>query len=212
MPQERTDPTQSVWVPVQYWEALAEREPEEICRNALVKIHPPRGLVVPFLNETYLVDGDGRCISKGLISGWERVDQPLLELILLVYILGAKDEPLKREMITAQQLRDGHFFQGPHELDTKSLLVRWGRDPSGFRKAAAALGGAPIDAAEAAFRIQALPRVPIYYLLWEGDEEFEPRLSILFDRSVELHLPADAIWGLVQLVSAAMIRSSFSSP
>ena len=40
-----------------------------------------------------------------------------------------------------------------------------------------------------------------HYLLWRGDEEFEPQLSVLFDRSIEDPLAADAIWGLVNLVS-----------
>jgi len=47
----------------------------------------------------------------------------------------------------------------------------------------------------------------LYYLLWEGDEEFEPRISVLFDRSIESHLSADAIWGLVALVSEALLNT-----
>ena len=117
------------------------------------------------------------------------VVDPLLELILLVYLLNAKDEALAQEMITVQQLKDAHFFQGPHDLHTRPLIERYGRDRKAFRDAAASLGGVAIDAGDAGFRIQALPRVPLYYLLWEGDDEFEPRLSVLFDRSIEKHLP-----------------------
>jgi hypothetical protein len=207
MPQGRSPVAQAFQVPVQYWEDLLQRDMDVICRNAIAEFRPVRGLVIPFLNETYLVDGEERCLKRPGRGGWETVDHPLLALILLVYILGAKDVSLKNEMITVQQLKDGHFFQGPHELNTRPLLMRYGRDAEGFRRAAAALGGASIDAADAAFRIQALPRVPLYYLLWEGDEEFGPRLSILFDRSVEMHLSADGIWGLVQLVSTALVQS-----
>jgi hypothetical protein len=35
----------------------------------------------------------------------------------------------------------------------------------------------------------------------------EPRISVLFDLSVESHLSADAIWGLVALVSDALLKS-----
>lgn len=210
MVQGKTPVVQEVQVPVRYWEDLAQGNLEEMRRNAVAEIRPERGLVIPFLNETYLVDGEERCVKKPGESGWEKVSHPLLELILLVYILGAKDADLGDEMVTAQQLKDGHFFQGPHELNTKPLLSRYGRNLRGFRTAAEALGGVAIDAADAAYKMQALPRVPLYYLLWEGDEEFEPRISILFDRSVEKHLPADAIWGLVQLVSTALVK--FSEP
>ena len=76
-----------------------------------------------------------------------------------------------------------------------------GSDQFGFKAVARRLGATPLDMADAAFRLLPLPKVPLYYLLWEGDEEFRPNLKILFDRSVEKHLSADAIWGLVNLVS-----------
>jgi len=205
MEKGKTPVGQSVQVPVQYWEDLLQRDMKEICRSAVVEFRPPSGLVVPFLDEAYLVDGDERSVKKPAEAGWHKVDHPLLELILLVYLLGAKDADLANEMVTARQLKEGHFFRGPHELNTTPLLTRYGRNLNGFRRAAESLGGASIDAADAAFRIQALPRIPLYYLLWEGDEEFDPRVSILFDRSVEKHLPADAIWGLVQLVTTALV-------
>lgn len=46
----------------------------------------------------------------------------------------------------------------------------------------------------------------MYYILWRGDGEFKPRLSVLFDKSIEKHLAADAIWGTVNLVSNALVK------
>ena len=59
--------------------------------------------------------------------------------------------------------------------------------------------------ADAAFRLKPFPRIDLYYLLWEGDAEYPPRVSVLFDRSIENILPADAIWGLVNRVSTALL-------
>ena len=42
-------------------------------------------------------------------------------------------------------------------------------------------------------------------LVLEGDEEFPPRMSVLFERSIEETLAADAIWGLVNRVSTALL-------
>jgi hypothetical protein len=50
------------------------------------------------------------------------------------------------------------------------------------------------------------PKIPLYYVLWAGDEEFEASLSILFDKSIERHLSADAIWGVVAWVSDALVN------
>jgi hypothetical protein len=87
------------------------------------------------------------------------------------------------------------------------VLHRFGRDLKGFRKAAEFLGGEGQTLADAAYRIPVFPKIPLCYLLWEGDAEFEPRISVLFDRSIESHLSADAIWGLVALVSDALLKA-----
>ena len=59
-----------------------------------------------------------------------------------------------------------------------------------------------MDMADAAVQLLPFPRVPLYFLLWRGDEEFRPRLQVLFDRSIENTLSADAIWALVNRVAA----------
>jgi hypothetical protein len=207
VPHAKTPLGQAVQIPTRYWEDLAARDIREVCRNALAEAHPPEGLLLHFLNEPFLVDVRERCVKRAKGGAWEKTGQDLLELIMLVYLLGVKDEPLAQEMITVQELKDAHFFQGPHELHLDPVLQRYGRNREGFKEAARSLGADPLDLADAAFRIQAFPRVPVYYLLWEGDEEFEPRLSVLFDRSVERHLSADGIWGLVHLVTLSLVRA-----
>jgi hypothetical protein len=41
-------------------------------------------------------------------------------------------------------------------------------------------------------------------VLWKADEEFPPRLSVVFDASVDQHLPLDAIYGLVTEICRRM--------
>jgi hypothetical protein len=139
---------------------------------------------------------------------WARFQKPLLELVCLVYLLNASPELLSEDMVGVESLKDALFFHGPHELMVQPFLDRYANDLDGFKKAAENLGGEILDLADVAYGIRALPKIPIYYLLWKGDEEFEPRLSILFDRSIEYHLSADAIWGLVNLVSHILVVGS----
>jgi hypothetical protein len=65
--------------------------------------------------------------------------------------------------------------------------------------------GEPVDLADVAYRFQAFPKIPIYYLLWEGDDEFPPRLTVLFDRSIDEHMAPDAVWGLFNLVTGRLL-------
>ena len=199
-----TDDTVSV--PLRYWNELIQRDLKKLCENAVATPFPPKSLVMPFLGREIEVDREERCLRILTNDKWERVDYPLLELLFLVYLLNAGSDSLSHEMISVQELKDSHFFQGPHELRLGPLLERYGYDPNRFKKAAESLGGEAQKLADVAYKIPAFPKVPIYYLLWEGDDEFEPRLSILFDRSVEKHLQADAIWGLVNVIAEALLR------
>jgi hypothetical protein len=109
-------------------------------------------------------------------------------------------------------LKESHFFVGPHELRTTKVLDRYGQDPGGFRRAVASLEGRLVDMADAAGRLLPFPRIPLYFLMWFEDEEFPARLKVLFDRSIEQFLPADAIWALVNRVARALVDETALRP
>jgi len=85
-------------------------------------------------------------------------------------------------------------------------LERYGHDVDGFETAADYYEGESLNMADKAYRFLPFPRVPLYYLLWKGDGEFDPKISVLFDRSIENYLSASGIWGLVNLVSFALLK------
>jgi hypothetical protein len=206
--EQKLDPTkEKIYVPPHYWEDLEKKDLAVLCENALAQAFSAEDIVLTILGREILVDRKNHSLRRKNQGEWEPVSHSLLELLVLVYLLNAGPQLLSRELVSAQELKTAHFFQGPHELNVGGVLERFGRNLKGFRKAAESLGGEAQNLADAAFRIPAFPKVPLYYLLWEGDEEFEPRLSVLFDRSIESHLSADAIWGLVALVSEALIRT-----
>ncbi|MDY6854096.1 MAG: DUF3786 domain-containing protein [Thermodesulfobacteriota bacterium] len=196
-------------VPKKYWEDIKKRDIEKICKNSMAISFPPRGIFLPFLKESLFLDIQKHCLIWQAQGQWKRIDNPLLELLSLVYLLKAGCEPISQEIIGIQELKSAHFFRGPHELKTKPILARYGNDPDGFKMAAKSIGGEPLDLADISYQFFTFPKVPLYYLFWVGDHEFPPTLSILFDRSVESHLSADAIWGLVSLVSNFLLKGSF---
>lgn len=199
-------------VPEAHWSDLKKRALSEICTNAGASSEPPDGLTIPFLNETLRIDLKRSCIFRRGKNRWDPIAEPLLELITIVYLVNATADPLKEEMIGINELKDAHFFQGPHAVDVSGLLARYGNDRKSFQSVSLKLGGAPLDLSDAAYRFNAFPKAPVYYLLWEGDEEFGPNMSILFDRTIERHFSADGIWGLINLVSNALLKMETGPP
>lgn len=207
-PPERTPKGDLIKVPDEYWDELKKKDLSDLCRRSLAIHHPPDGLLIRYLSHDILVDIEHHCLWRLNKEKREKIDYSLLELVILVYLLNVTPDLIVREMVSPGDLKNGHFFQGPHTLKARPVSERYGKDLEGFKKAAEKLGGEPLDLADAAYRLSPLPKIPLYYLLWEEDDEFQPHLSILFDRSIERHLSADAIWGLVNLVSNELLMGA----
>jgi len=194
-------------VPSEFWESLRARDTNSLPNLTLFERHPSGGLIFRFLQENILVDVENACLKKQAGTDWKNADNPLLELITLLYLTHVNSlHPLGRDIVSAKDLKEAHYFKGRHELRLAPLLERYGEDHDGFEAAAAYCGGQALDMADVAYRFLPFPRVPLYYLFWKGDAEFAPKISVLFDRSIETSFSASGIWGLVNLVSFALLK------
>ncbi len=196
----------SVAVPPEYWEQLRKTDRQQLCPRAAVMVDADGGILVTAFNKEIRVAIKMREIQKGGPGQWRKTADPFLELMLLVYLLNVTGHPFKNEMVGAQGLKDAQFFQGPHELKTKKLAAKFGSHPDHFIKAGLQLGGTGLPEADAAICLRPFPKIPVYYLLWGADDEFPAKVSILFDRSIEDHLPADAIWGIVSVTTDMLLN------
>jgi hypothetical protein len=196
-----------IQIPDQFWEKVRSRDLSELCRVLPGRAFGEDGLIFQSFQEEILLDRRQRGLKRRQAGDWEITADPQLELVVLLY-LGLVMEPpnLTGELITMADLKEAQYFKGPHQLPLESLLERYGQDQAGFKNASLALGGEPLELADAAFAFYPLPRVPVYYLLWLGDEEFPPQFKVLFDRTVESCFSASGIWLLVNLVSARLLQ------
>jgi hypothetical protein len=188
------------------WQDLAKRPLEDLANFTLAQPRPEGRLQFRFLNEEICVDIPGQCLLRAGEGKSVTLEDPLLELVTLVYLNQVNGIfSLDRDIVGLPDLKESHFFVGPHELRTAKVLERYGRDSDGFRQAVIALGGRLVDMADTAGRLLPFPRIPLYFLMWFEDEEFPADLKVLFDRSIEQVLPADAIWALVNRVARALV-------
>ena len=194
-------------VAAEHWERLRQKDLRQLSAQTQFKLTPDDRLVFRFLNRDVMVDPCDRSLKRPAGAGWDTVDDPLLELVSVLYLSNVSDVyPLGQDIVGTKDLLEGHFFQGPHELRIAPLVERYGSDLRGFRQAARGLEGEQIDMADAAFRLKPFPRLHVYYLLWEADEEFPARVRVLFERSIERCLAADAIWALVNRVTTELLN------
>jgi hypothetical protein len=200
-----------VSVAAEFWDELQQKDITSLCNLTLFEPVSSHAILFRFLNEDVLVDIENRCLKRCKEQQWQRTEDPLLELVTVLYLISVKDiYPVGRDIVGVKDLKEGHFFQGPHALKTEPLLRRYGKDLRGFREAAENLGGEAVEMADSAYRLRPFPRVGLYFLLWQGDQEFEPQITVLFDRSIEAIFAADAIWALANRVATALLQGAQS--
>jgi len=193
------------------WSELLSKDVNEVCAQASVRYDQVQGCYkIPFLNQTYGCYPEARVIECLENDGPKRLSFQFY-LVLLTYLLRAQLIGLTGRMVTGNEIKGGDFFfRGPHALFTRPLEKRFGHDGQTFLEAGLRLGGGETDFGDVSFRLWPLPKIPLGYILWLGDEEFPARVVVTFDGSVEQQLPLDVIWALVNQVGGAILREAKS--
>ena len=133
-------------------------------------------------------------------------------LMVLAYLVEAKNVKPTYQWVSGKDLKGGStFFRGPHELSMRELENLYGKDPEGFLRAGKTLGGHEMLYGDKAFALQVFPKVPLAYVLWTEDEEFQPRMGVLFDATIQDHFNLDVIWCMVSETSRRLAQTLASS-
>lgn len=188
------------------WKNLTQMDPNDVCRRSGAQFDETTdSYILEFLQERYRICPRSRefePLEGPIPSGGPSID---LKVTLITYLLNAKGIPLAGKLVAGSSLKGGKtFFQGTHRFPVEPLMERYGQDPEGFLTQGLSLGATQEGFGDVSLRFPALPRVPVIMVLWAGDEEFPARLNVLFDASIEQHLPLDAIFGLVSEICRRM--------
>jgi hypothetical protein len=189
-------------------EAIKGMNLEESARKAgadYQKGEEGEGIGLHFFSESYriafpLIEFTSPC--KKTISLVTRI-------LLLHYLLRADGTPLTGTWVGYKDIPGGLLYASVFARRVTDPLVRkFGKSAKGFREIGAALGGTMGETGDASFLIQAFPRLPMQYVLWEGDEEFSPSVQVLFDASVDHYLTLEDIVVLGQMATGRLIHRS----
>ena len=180
------------------WDDLAARPPQEAAQ-ATGAAWDGRAYTISMLGRSYVADPGQRRIH--LRDDPRRRLSYQAGLVILTTLIRSLGVPPAERMVTPQELPGGGlFFQGPHAINTGPLEERFGYDPQALLAAARPLDAEPFAGGDAGLRLMGLPMVPLYVLLWTGDEEFKPRAVVGLDAHAHHHLALDGIWALTNLM------------
>jgi hypothetical protein len=198
-----------------FWERLRSLENERVCASSGGTLAEDGSIQVASLNENWRVETENERIVKShqqSAETWGEWDRQL-PFLVLVYLVSAQDQPVSYDMVLPRDLFKGFdLFRNSLDLEMHGIEKAFGHDGEGFLNAARRLGGEPIKGGDVAARFHIFPKFPVDYILWLGDAEFPPSLTILVDRSTPRHLSGDAIGVAVNLLNRRLCRETPAAP
>ena len=174
-------------------EELAKRSPSDVCTNAQVAFEPEcNAYRVRYLGVVYRVHAESGAVEGPNADGEVSAT---VKVLLLHYLLHAKNRPLSGNLISFRDLKNGAAIYYPvfHKRAVTPLIKTFGNCFEDLYAASAELGGVRAQYGHASVTVDILPRIPVTYVLWEGEDDIPASGTILFDDSVEYYLPAEDI-------------------
>ena len=169
-----------------------------------------KAITLQYLNRAYKIIL--RRVNISLVDSQEKV--PLRDKVLILhYFTQAKGTPIANNMISFKELPEGIiYFPSFAKRTIKPLLDHFGQEPHRLVDAAAKLGGHKADYGDIAITIDAFRYVPITLVLWQGDEEFAPSGSIIFDATISDYLSTEDITVLCEIIAWKLVKYSKEIP
>ena len=188
-------------------EQLVKTNIEEQCRRSGARyqaIDSQNFIILEYLNQSYRIALPNIDIS--LRDSEEKA--PIRDkLLILHYLTLAKGTPSANKPITFKELPEGaNYFPTFSKRAIKPLLDYFGKEPNQLMDVAVKLGARKVDYGDVAVTINAFSRVPVTLVLWQGDTEFEPSGSIIFDATISDYLSTYDITELCAAITLKLIR------
>ncbi len=145
------------------------------------------------------------------LTGYSNTDDelsPIIQALLLHYLLTADGTALTGKWVSFADLPDGRMYNAAYQGYSGDEIVKaFGFDLPAFRSACLQAGGKPVEVGSASFVIQALPNLPMLVTYWLGDEDLPSSCKILFDSSATHYLPIDGC-----AIAGSMLTKKLRNP
>jgi len=161
-------------------------------------------VAVPFFSQEYRVT-----LPKVAVLRADGAEADITTRLLILHYLIHADGVLPADhWIAFRELPDGRIYDAAFQKRSPVRLVQaYGSDARGFAAAAEALGGERIQFGDIAYRFHLLPRLAMAVILYLGDEEFPPRVNVLFDAAAGHYLPTEDLAVLGGVLASKLIKA-----
>ncbi len=184
---------------------MARRDLGEIARRCGGRYvpGPPEAVEVPFLGRVH------RILRDDVVAPGGEAPTVWVKIFLMIYATRATGREPAGRWVSFRELPNTVSKVKSFEACLERVAGAFEGRSQRLGPAAEALGGEPVPAgtARAAYRFQALPRVPLQLLFWDREEEFPARAVLLLDAHVLDYLDQEALVFLAEAFSERLCRA-----
>lgn len=153
---------------------------------------------------------DARVSTSDYVARDAETSQPLgllNQALLAYYFHDSKGSFPEEGWISFSELPDGQFYTAAFQGYTSQKMCQFFGDRyQVFQEAAQEAGGEEVPFGFVSYRYQVFPLVAILVACWKGDEEFPPSYRVLFNSTVQYHLPTDACAIIGSMITQRLLR------
>lgn len=147
-------------------------------------------------------------VSERLVMLDGKEQNPFRSVIVVHYLVGAKEKDLAGKLISFRELWGGEIYYAAFESRAiRPLAEHFGPAPEKLIEAGKFLKARILEMGDASLELYAFPRIPLTFVVWGGDEELPHSANILFDSTVTEHLPTEDVTVLSSLAVARLIAA-----
>jgi hypothetical protein len=146
---------------------------------------------------------------------WFNAERPLSsapegnKILWLHYLIARGAKKQSGRLIAYREVAPALFYESNFYKRAVTPLVRcFGENPQKLVETGITLGGRVAAHGDTAVTINALPYLPLTFIIWEGSEEFPPEGNILFDQTAKTWFVAEDLAVLAGLAAHELISAS----
>lgn len=185
------------------WQEFSKLDPVTACRREGVSYDDSLRLyTVRTFGQDIFISNNRREVFSDSITGnfLLGIKDYFFDLSILWYLIGARDVPLSGELVKPSSLPGGQIFvKGTHVLPMDEIAQRYNNQQKEFVDTGNKYGAVETDHGDVGLQLLPFPRVPVYLIIWFGDEDFPPRGQLLVDSTCSNYLSTDVIWAVTMV-------------
>lgn len=110
--------------------------------------------------------------------------KPPYLILWLHYLTSEGTKRPEGHLISYRDVPGAQFYEAKFmQRAVQPMIKSFGNEPQALIETGVSMGGTVLAQGDASITLSLLPYVPVTYILWAGDSEFQPNGSILFDQT-----------------------------